>query len=137
MAVKIVATVTESTRTVRGAGIPYESTHRYGRLWLNIPVGTELVTHADYKALEDKCDFFVGMAVGDIAKYAEMQGQVERLTAELAECRKDAERIDYLGANCTGASDSERYLPFRIYWGSGKNKTIREAIDNAIARTKT
>lgn len=45
--------------------------------------------------------------------------------------RKDSERLDWLGENCTRAMDSERYLPRQIYWGGGSSKDIRQAIDAA------
>lgn len=54
---------------------------------------------------------------------------LDQLQRELEEAREDAERLNWLGKQCTGASDSERYLPFRIYWGHDKN--IRKAIDAA------
>ena len=44
---------------------------------------------------------------------------------------EDTARIDWLGKKLTGASDSERYLPFRVYWGAGGD--IRKAIDKARA----
>jgi hypothetical protein len=48
----------------------------------------------------------------------------------------DKRRLDWLEANCTGASDSERYLPRRLYWGTrghASSKSIRAVIDAAIA----
>jgi hypothetical protein len=53
----------------------------------------------------------------------------------LRQAADDAERLDFLGSKCAGASDSERYLPFRIYWGRGQKKAIREAIDAARKET--
>lgn len=47
----------------------------------------------------------------------------------------DSERLDWLEKFCTGASDSERYLPFRVYWGAGKPGGIRNAIDKQRAST--
>lgn len=50
---------------------------------------------------------------------------------------KDSERLDWLEANCTGASNSERYLPFRVYWGNkGATKGIRAQLDKAMAAAK-
>lgn len=45
--------------------------------------------------------------------------------------RKDAERLNWIEKNFCGLSDSERYLPFRLSWGKGNNRTLREAIDKA------
>lgn len=53
------------------------------------------------------------------------------LERELAEASKDAERLDWLEKRLTGASDSGRYLPFRVYWGDGRG--IRKAIDAAMS----
>lgn len=64
------------------------------------------------------------------------QQEKEELLTKLAEAEKDAGRIDYLAAKCCGASDSERYLPFRLYWGKGTHKTIREVIDEAMEEHK-
>lgn len=51
---------------------------------------------------------------------------------------EDTKRIDWLGARCTGASDSERYLPFRVYWGNkGATQGIRVQIDKARAAPAT
>ena len=54
---------------------------------------------------------------------------IEEQQQRIAELEKDAERLDWLERKCVGASDSERYLPFRIYW---KHKGIRKAIDDAL-----
>lgn len=56
------------------------------------------------------------------------------LLREIERLRADAARLDYLGTRCTGASDSERYLPFRVYWGGGTHRDVREAIDAAMAK---
>jgi hypothetical protein len=49
----------------------------------------------------------------------------------------DTARLDWLEKHCTGASDSERYLPFRIYWGNkGATKGIRAVIDRAANTDK-
>jgi len=58
-----------------------------------------------------------------------------RLSAENDALRADAERLDFLAAKTCGASDSERYLPFRIYWGPGQHKDIRAVIDSARSKT--
>lgn len=42
----------------------------------------------------------------------------------------DTELLNWLEAKCKGASDSERYLPFRVYWGDGRG--IRAAITAAM-----
>jgi len=62
--------------------------------------------------------------------------EIESLRSKLAEAEKDVARIDFMGSKFTGVSDSERYLPFRLYWGRGQNKTIREVLDAAIAKQK-
>lgn len=49
---------------------------------------------------------------------------------------KDAEMLNWLGENMAGASNSERYLPFQIYWGKGQNKNIREVIGEAMVKGK-
>ena len=46
-----------------------------------------------------------------------------------ADVQRDAERLDWLQRNCTGASNSERYLPFRVYW---RKADIRTALDAAM-----
>lgn len=53
---------------------------------------------------------------------------LEAVEAERDAAVSDAERLNWLEQHCTGASDGERYLPFRIYW---KHKGIRAAIDAA------
>ena len=50
------------------------------------------------------------------------------------ELLSDAARLDWLNSKTNGATDSERYLPFRVYWGNGQG--IRAAIDAAIASVK-
>lgn len=47
----------------------------------------------------------------------------------VGELQSDAERLDWMEKRLRGASDSERYLPFRVYWGDGRG--IRKAIDAA------
>lgn len=59
--------------------------------------------------------------------------ELESLRAKLADAEKDAERLNWLEKNCAGASDSERYLPFRVYW---RTKGIRKTIDAAIEADK-
>lgn len=49
--------------------------------------------------------------------------------ALVGELQRDAERLDWMEKRLRGASDSERYLPFRVYWGDGRG--IRKAIDAA------
>lgn len=57
--------------------------------------------------------------------------EVRKLRAQLAEAQRDSERLDWLDKHCTGASDSERYLPRKIYWGGGSHRDVRAAIDAA------
>ena len=64
---------------------------------------------------------------------APLLARVAELEAALAEASKDAERLDWLEKRLTGASDSERYLPLRVYWGDGRG--IRKAIDERYAMT--
>jgi hypothetical protein len=52
------------------------------------------------------------------------------IVAQIARGDGDTARIEWMQSHLTGASDSERYLPFRVYWGAHKN--IRSAIDRAI-----
>lgn len=59
-----------------------------------------------------------------------------KLERELAESRKDTERLDWLEKNCTRAMNSERYLPRQVYWGGGCDKGIRNAIDAACEAGK-
>ena len=54
------------------------------------------------------------------------------LSAEIARNAEDAKMLDFLGSRMCGASDSERYLPFRIYWGGGTHRDIRHAISKAM-----
>lgn len=57
----------------------------------------------------------------------------EMMVVYPSEQGKDSERLDWLEANCTGASNSERYLPFRVYWGNkGATKGIRVQLDKAM-----
>jgi len=58
--------------------------------------------------------------------------QIASLREKLAAAEADAKRLDWLEKQCRGASDSERYLPFRIYWGDGRG--IRAAIDAHLER---
>ena len=60
-----------------------------------------------------------------------VRAYVEALQRENAALRADKERLDWLGEKCHGASNSERYLPRRVYW---KQTTIRAAIDAARAK---
>jgi hypothetical protein len=55
--------------------------------------------------------------------------RIPKLEAQLAAVQKDATRLDWLESRLTGASDSERYLPFRVYWGITRN--IRATVDKA------
>jgi hypothetical protein len=68
----------------------------------------------------------VSAAMGDApgTDRSDLPQRVERL-------RADAERLDFLAAKTCGANDSERYLPFRLYWGPGQRKPIRDVIDAA------
>lgn len=68
--------------------------------------------------------------VGPRKVLGEAIDELAQLRAENESLRKDAERIDWLEKNMTGASNSERYLPFRVYWGDGRG--IRKAIDAAM-----
>lgn len=56
---------------------------------------------------------------------------IDTLRSQLAEAQRDSERLDWLDKHCTGASDSERYLPRKIYWGGGSHRDVRAAIDAA------
>jgi len=83
----------------------------------------EFVTHADYKALEDS---HAQLALDLFAE----QCEVERLTAELAECRKDAERWKWLvSENNKGGSRAK----FLICWwskeGDGYETTNGTSVD--------
>ncbi|PPC85930.1 MAG: hypothetical protein CTY37_07145 [Methylotenera sp.] len=60
-----------------------------------------------------------------------MERTITITESEYAKLKADAERLDFIQENFTGLSDSERYLPFQIYFGKGQNKTLREAIDQA------
>lgn len=60
-----------------------------------------------------------------------LERERDRLRAEVAELRKDKERLDWLDKNCTRVSDSERYMPRSVYWGGGTHRDIRAAIDAA------
>lgn len=62
--------------------------------------------------------------------------EVRKLRAQLAEAQRDSERLDWLDKHCTGASDSERYLPRKIYWGGGSHRDVRAAIDAAKGGVK-
>ena len=55
----------------------------------------------------------------------------EILQKQLAEAQRDSERLDWLDKYCTGASDSARYLPRKVYWGGGTHRDVRAAIDAA------
>lgn len=57
--------------------------------------------------------------------------RILELTAQLAEAQRDSERLDWLDKYCTGASDSERYLPRKVYWSGGTSRDVRVAIDAA------
>lgn len=65
-----------------------------------------------------------------IRAIAKLVEQRDALRSRLAGAERDAERIDFLSKRMTGASDSERYLPFRVYWGDSKD--ARKAIDAAM-----
>ena len=52
----------------------------------------------------------------------------QMLAEQIVKLKADKARLDFIEANFTGLSDSERYLPFRLYWGD-KSKTLRELID--------
>lgn len=56
---------------------------------------------------------------------------LDTLRAQLAEAQRDSERLDWLDKYCTGASDSERYLPRKVYWSGGTSRDVRVAIDAA------
>lgn len=53
------------------------------------------------------------------------------LEAQRTPDSRDAARLDFLARRYVGASDSERYLPFRVYWGGPKHD-IRTVIDEAM-----
>lgn len=63
--------------------------------------------------------------------YERTEETIDTLHAQLAEAQRDSERLDWLDKHCTGASDSERYLPRKIYWGGGSHRDVRAAIDAA------
>jgi hypothetical protein len=58
--------------------------------------------------------------------------ETDNLLIEMEKLKKDSARLDWLERKCSGASDSERYIPFRIYWGGGSHGDIRRAIDEAM-----
>jgi hypothetical protein len=62
---------------------------------------------------------------------SEREDEIARLRAENEALKEDAGRLDWLDKNVTMVSDSERYLPRRVYWGKGTNKNARQAIDAA------
>ena len=73
----------------------------------------------------------------DVAEYTgdilpDAADEIILLRARIEELKGDALRLDWLGQKCTGASDSERYLPFRVYWGGGSHHDIRSAIDSMM-----
>ena len=97
----------------------------------------EPVLYADKDAVMDikhSADTF-DLAIG-VRNNLERDGDVPLYTHPLppADVVRDAERLDWLEKNLTGASDSERYLPFRVYWGDGRG--IRKAIDKAMKEMK-
>jgi hypothetical protein len=86
--------------------------------------GMAVVLRADHlRAMLSGCN--VAVVVADAMRVG-VQGK--------ASDAEDAARLDWLEAHCTGASDSERYLPFRVYWGNkGATKGIRAVIDKQRA----
>lgn len=58
--------------------------------------------------------------------------EIERLQSELAECKRDGERLNWMQRETYGAVDSEKYMQFRIYWGY--SRSIRKAIDAAMSK---
>lgn len=81
---------------------------------------------AGEKRMYEFCKGFHDIAVKerDLVRY-----QFNKLATTKFE---DSARLDWLEKKCTGASDSERYLPFRVFWGPGYGKGIRSAIDKAM-----
>jgi hypothetical protein len=71
-------------------------------------------------------------AIGFEGAYNTAIGEISRLRAEIERLRLDKLRLDWLEKTCSGASDSGRYLPFRIYRGGGSHGDIRRAIDEAM-----
>lgn len=64
--------------------------------------------------------------------YPDTSESIQIAAARLRARSEDTERLDWLSERCTGASNSDRYLPFRVYWGDGRG--IRAAIDSARKR---
>lgn len=112
------------------------------------------VTHADYKALEEerKADIADLLSHSDKYKSAlrEAGNEIERLTAELAECRADAKRMNFLATPGIELvqefeDDQFHFVVYREYGGRndrewdvlGKDEEDhRKAIDQAINRSK-
>lgn len=100
-----------------------------------IPRSSNKAIHDALRVLAREIQSEDGVANVAIAEGAdrisELGNEVERLERENAALRADKERLDWLGEKCHGASNSERYLPRRVYW---KQTTIRAAIDAARAK---
>jgi len=88
---------------------------------------------------KDTCDDNIQEAIeecGDLLFYLVAAHEKHKeLCAEKERLEKDSLRLDWLEQKCSGASDSSRYLPFRIYWGGGSHGDIRRAVDEAMAAT--
>lgn len=83
---------------------------------------------------EKSLNMLYGQRFSDRCYYA-LKSRAETAEAELSRLQdsKDTERLNWMEKHMAGASDSERYLPFRIYWGGGSSRDIRKVIDLAIA----
>jgi predicted transcriptional regulator len=117
----------------------YEEDHRNALGWQKRALKAEGEL-AEARKEWERFALAVGLADGDQGRYVcatvdEAINEIKRAQSEhladideLAKAREDTARLDWLEKKCTGASDSERYLPFRIYW---KQVGIRAAIDEA------
>ena len=105
--------------------------------WLTAPEDIHLVTHADYKALEEQHSADVQ---GYTYEIDTLKGEIDNLTAELAECRADAERMDQLElsqrADVYWHENGDQELAGYEWGCGGQYSTARDALDAAIAHRK-